>query len=76
MRTTLELFCYAMGWQGGTIHQAKDRFAVSDLKTMDRVCGFLADNSSKISDPDCALWFMVHRNKAIRLNDRALAVRS
>lgn len=76
MKTTLEVFCAAMGWQGGTIHDAMRRFAVSDLRTMDRVCGHMADNIGKVSDPGVVKWFLNHRNEAIGLHTVAVAVRS
>ena len=73
MKTTLDYFCEAMGWQGGTIHQARERFAIEDMPTMDRVCGVLVDNIRNISDPDKALWFTRHRASAAALHVRGLS---
>lgn len=65
---TLAVFCSAMGWQGGTIHDAKRRFAVASPAEMDKVCGMLADRIRDISDPDTASWFMEHRREASKLS--------
>lgn len=66
--TTLELFCQAMGWQGGTIHQAKERFAVASMQEMDKVCGLLADRIGEVSDPETACYFTRKRLEANRLH--------
>ena len=68
MKTTLECFCDAVGWQGGTIHQARERFAVASQKEMDKICGYLSANISDISDPREALYFTNKRMEAIGLH--------
>lgn len=72
MKTTLEIVCGAFGWQGGTIHDAKKRFAVATSEEMDRICGLLSEQISDISDPRTAIWFMDHRMEAIGLHVRAV----
>lgn len=69
--TTLDVFCGAMGWQGGTIHQAKERFAIASESEMNRVCSRISANIREISDLDNAQWFMAHRREAIGLVVRA-----
>ena len=66
-KTTLEIFCKRFGWNGGTIHQAKQRFAIASIKEMDNFCGYITDNLSNISDIDTALWFTKHRLSAIKI---------
>ena len=68
MNTTLYYFCQALGWQGGTIHQAKERFAVASISEMDRVCNVLVSNMSDISDLETAQYFTQKRLEAIRLH--------
>ncbi len=66
MLTTLEVVCAAFGFQGGTIHGVKQRFAIASLDEMDRVCGRLAD--TPVTDPETKLYFMHKRNAAIKLD--------
>lgn len=70
--TTLELFCKAFGWQGGTIHQAKQRFAIASEAEMNHFCSLLMKELSNISDPRTALWFTSHRLEARGLKIRAM----
>ena len=72
MKTTLEVFCEVFGWQGGTIHQAKERFAIASAEEMDRMCSALNRQLPDISDADTALWFMTHRREASGLVIRAM----
>lgn len=71
MLTTLELVCRGFGYQGGTIHQMRQRFSVATMQEMDRVCGLLSDNLRNLSDPQTALEFMTARREAVRLHDVA-----
>lgn len=70
--TTLELFCKCFGWQGGTIHDAKKRFAIASMPEMDRFCSAIADQTNDITDIDQALWFMSHRRDASGLQVNAI----
>lgn len=67
MRTTLEIVCACFGWQGGTIHQAREEFVRADLPTKNRVCSKLSGEIRNISDPEVALWFVRERNASIGL---------
>jgi len=67
MKTTLEVFCEAVGWQGGTIHDAKTHFSTLDMKWRDRVCGKLVDNMKDITDLDTARFFLEKRNEFINV---------
>jgi hypothetical protein len=60
---TLEAYCKAAGWQGGTIHQAKIHFSVIPLKEQDSICGFFVNNMSKITDLREVSYFMAKRNE-------------
>lgn len=71
--TTLDLFCRCFGWKGGTIHDAKKRFAIASLKKLDRFCGMISDNLWSITDKETAQYFMRARLNAVTLHDRALA---
>ncbi len=68
MKTTLEVFCEAVGWKGGTIHQAKDRFAVASLAEMDTICGLMVDSMASISDIENVSYFTNKRLEAIGLH--------
>lgn len=72
MQNTLHYFCKALGWQGGTIHQARERFAVASIQEMDKICGVLVDNSRDISDLREVQYFLAKRNDAHGLHIRAL----
>lgn len=71
-KTCLEMFCKCLDWQGGTIHQAKQRFAVASQKEMDTICGYLVDNISIISDLDTLQYFTRKRLEANNLTIRAM----
>lgn len=68
MITTLSLCCRSFGWNGGTIHQAKERFAIASLNEMDKLCSLLSANIANVSDPQTALYFLGKRKEAIRLH--------
>lgn len=70
--TTLEAFHKCLGWQGGTIHQAKQRFAIASLREMDNICGYLLKHVSEISDLEMVQYFTEKRMDAIGLHDIAL----
>lgn len=72
MKTTLQLFCEALGWQGGTIHQAKDRFAIASLKEMDAICNHLMKNIQNCSDLETLQYFTNKRLEAIGLHSITL----
>ncbi len=38
MKNLLELYCSFAGWQGGTIHQALQDFAIRPLPEKDKFC--------------------------------------
>jgi hypothetical protein len=52
--TTIEVYCRAMGQQGGTIHDALRAFAKADKATRDRVYDALMDayRSKQLNDVD------------------------
>ena len=62
MKTALEVYCTAVGWDGGTIHQAFQHFSSLNKKERDRVCGILSDSSHEISDLITVKEFMRKRN--------------
>ena len=68
MKTTLETFCDVFGWQGGTLHQARQRAAVASLKELDRLASRLTADIANISDPRTALEFVQMRTDAHRLH--------
>ena len=70
--TTLELFCKTFGWQGGTIHQAKQRFAIASKDEMNRFCSQVTSHLRELTDPETALWFVTHRREAVKLHIRAI----
>lgn len=63
VRTTLDWCCEVFGWQGGTIHQAREHFAAASTDVQDRLCTSLSMNIRQVSDPSEALWFMQTRNR-------------
>ena len=71
-KTCLEIFCKCLGWQGATIHQAKQRFAVASQKEIDKICGYLVDNMSIISDLETLQYFTQKRLEANNLTIRAM----
>ena len=71
-KTCLELFCKYLGWQGGTIHQAKKHFAIASINEMDSICGYLVDNMGIISDLDTLQYFTQKRLEANNLTIRAM----
>ncbi len=69
--TTLDAFCKALGWQGGTIHQARERFAVASMAEMNAVCSVLLKYAGTVTDPRTILYFLGKREHAARLHRRA-----
>lgn len=65
--TTLEAYCKVNGWQGGTIHGCEDHFAHLTLKQQDKICGYLVDNMSDISDINKAKDFLEARNQHLKI---------
>ena len=47
---TIDIVIKHFGWQGGTIHQAKDEFKKSPMSIKDKICGELVDRMSDIED--------------------------
>lgn len=72
MKTTLSVFCESVGWQGGTLEQAKQHFAILDIDKMNSIASRMASVCYELSDPQNALWFMQHRTKANGLHTNAL----
>lgn len=73
MITTLEAYCKANGWQGGTIHGCKDHFAHLTLAQQDKICNYMMENMGNISDIETMQEFLSERNNPmaiIRLNTR------
>lgn len=66
--TTLDVFYRAFGWKQGTLHDAKQRFAIASPQEMQRCCTLFAANIRDIADPREVLWFMKHRREAIKLH--------
>ena len=71
-KTCLEIFCKCLGWKGGTIHQAKQRFEIASINEMDSICGYLVDNISIISDLETLQYFTQKRLEANNLTIRAM----
>lgn len=65
--TTLEAYCKANGWQGGTIHGCEDHFAHLTLAQQDKICGYLVDNISNISDTGKVKYFLEQRNNHLAI---------
>jgi hypothetical protein len=63
MKTTLEVFCKSVGWQGGTIHQAREHFNSSPMSEQDKICSAISREFSEIEDYLTAKWFMNQRVK-------------
>ena len=72
MKTTLQAFCDCLGWKGGTIQQAKERFAIASSKEMDMICSYLGSRTSEISDLELVSYFMKARLDASGLVIRAM----
>ena len=72
MKTTLDYFCQALGWETGTLEMAKQRFAVEDMRTMDYICGVLVSNMRDISDLENVQYFTRKRLEAAGLHVRGL----
>lgn len=63
-----EFICF-MGWQGGTIHQAREEFSKMDIADQDRFCGRLNQlipqmNGNELQD---AKWFYDKRNEYLEI---------
>ena len=71
--TTLEVLCKTLGWHGGTIHQAKDRYAVASLPEQDIICNELMRSLHEISDIETVSYFTSKRLENIRMANIAKA---
>jgi len=63
--SVLQQYIDFKGWQGGTIHQAKEDFKSLSIEDKDRFCGRLNQilyMLSTASDLSAAQWFMEERN--------------
>ena len=69
--TTLEAYCKTVGWQGGTMHQARQHFAMITLQQQDSICNYLMSKMSEISDIREVSYFTKKRLENIRLIDIA-----
>jgi len=47
---TIDIVIKHFGWQGGTIHQAKDEFKQSPMSLKDKICSDLMEHMSDIED--------------------------
>lgn len=65
--TTLEAYCKANGWQGGTIHGCEDHFAHLTLAQQDKICNYMMQNMKDISDLRTMQYFFDRRLDHMRI---------
>ena len=65
---TLNVVLESLGYQGGTIHQAKHEFSNSPMKVKDEICGNIMRNLNDIEDLHTAQWFLNNRLSHLRGN--------
>lgn len=73
-KTMFHYFCKAVGWQGGTIHQAKEYFNKTPLHEQNKICSMLVGNLNDISDVENVRYFTDRRLQVSADQLRLMAV--